>query len=112
MYQYSSSSVEIFPTIVTSTNTSTTTTISFNALNPYQKYWSIQGRESTKKTLKTYNNVCGSRKVFGFDLVDHDKDEIHLSAFVELVESLYGLIQVGKLYIILNGPFKEYVGSL
>jgi len=106
--QVSSSSTEdTLPSIVTPPITATTTTIPFTALNPARKYWSIQGRASTKTSLKTYNNVRGSGKVFGFDLINRDREEIHLSAFAELAESLYSLIEVGQLYIVSNGTIKE-----
>jgi len=51
--------------------------------------------------------VRGSRKVFGFDLINRDKEEIHLSAFAELAESLYSLIQVCQLYFVSNGTVEE-----
>lgn len=106
--QFSSSSAEdTLPSVVTPPITATTTTIPFTALSPYRKYCSIQGRASAKTLLKTYNNVRGSGIFFGFDLINRDKEEIHLSAFVELAESLYNLIQVGQLYIVSNGIVKE-----
>lgn len=106
--QFSSSSAEdTFPSVVTPPITATTKKIPFTALSPYRKYWSIQGRASTKTSLKTYNNVRGSGKVFGFDLINRDKEEIHLFAFAELAESLYNLIQVGQLYIVSNGTVKK-----
>eukprot|EP00253_Pinus_taeda_P010656 PITA_10656 len=103
----SSSTIDTFPSVVTPPITATTTTIPFTALNPARKYWSIQGRAYAKTSLNTYNNVRGSGKVFGFDLINRDKEEIHLSAFAELVESLYSLIQVEQLYIASNGTIKE-----
>lgn len=103
----SSSSQDVPPSTITPTNTSIPTTISFKALNPYQRYWSIQGREIAKKTLRTYNNICSSEKVFGFDFIDWDRDEIHLFALDELAESFYNIIQVGKLYNVLNDTIKE-----
>lgn len=107
-FQYSSSSTqEYFPSIVTPTNTSTTTTISFKVLNPYQRYLWIQGREIVKTTLRNYNNLHGSGKVFGFDLIDRDRDEIHLFAFPKLVDSFYNIIQVEKIYIVSNDTVKE-----
>lgn len=94
-------------TIVTPTNTSTTTLVSFKSLNPSRKYWSIQGRASAKTPLKNYSTAHGSGKVFGFDLIGRDRDEIHLSAFSELAESLYNFIEVGQLYIVSNGTIKQ-----
>jgi len=106
--QFSSSSADdTLPSVVTPSTTATTTTIPFTALNPYRKYWSIQGRASAKTSLKAYNNVRGSEKVFGFDLINRDKEEIHLSTFAELAESLYNLIQVGQLYIVSNDTVRE-----
>ena len=41
-----------------------------------------------KTSLHTYNNARGSSIVFGFELIDRDEDEIHISAFGEVAESL------------------------
>jgi replication factor A1 len=103
----SSSAADTLPAVVTPPTTGTTTTIPFTALSPYRKYWSIQGRASAKTSLKAYTNARGSGKVFGFDLINRDREEIHLSAFAALAESLYNLIQVGQLYIVSNGTVKE-----
>lgn len=79
-----SSSDDLSPTPNVQTN-SQTPTIPIMVLNRYCKYWDIQGRVLAKTSLRTYNNVHGSGKVFGFDLVDHDEDEIHISPLVKLL---------------------------
>ena len=103
----SSSAQNILPNTKTPTSASTTSLVSFKSLKLYWKYCSIQGRVLLKTPLKNYNTARGSGKIFGFDLIGRDKDEIHLSAFDDLAESLYNLIEVGQLYIVSNGTISK-----
>lgn len=80
-------------------------TLPFKALKPSCKYWSIQGRALTKTPLSEYNNSRGTSKSLGFDLVDHDGDEIHI-IFNDLVDSLNSLICIDQLYTVINGTMK------
>ena len=57
--------------------------------------------------LQTYNNTHGSGNVFGFDFVDHDGNEIHISTFGELVDSFYDIFQTYKVYLVSNGIVKD-----
>ena len=63
--------------------------------------------ELDKTNIHEYRNQRGSRKVFGFDLVDASHDEIHIYGFNELTLSLYDQIQIGIVYIVSNGTVKE-----
>ena len=44
--------------------------------------------------------------MFGFDLVNASRDEIHIFEFSELALSLYHQIQIGIVYIVSNGTMK------
>ena len=83
-----------------------TTVIPFKALNPNYKKWSIQGRVFVKKTIHEYTNQWGPEKLFGFDLLDCSREEIHVYAFKKFVDSFYALVEIGTMYIVSNGTIK------
>ena len=85
---------------------SSTTVVPFKALSPTRKSWSIQGRVLSKTPLREFSNARGTGKSLGFDLIDRDSDQIHLSAFNELAESLHALIKIGHIYNVANGTIK------
>ena len=64
-----------------------------NLLNSYQNKWAICGRVSQKMPIKTYNNPKGEGKVFNFILCDSTCD-VKVTAFNELVDKFYDVIQV------------------
>lgn len=76
------------------------------ALNPYQGRWSIKARVTGKGELRRYNNARGDGKVFSFDLLDSDGGEIRVTCFNAIVDRFYGVIEVGKVYMISKGSLK------
>ena len=87
-----------------------TSTIPFTSLSSSDKVWNIQGRVIAKTKIHEYGNQQGSRKIFGFDIVNASHDEIHISTFNELALSLYEQIHTGIVYIvrIINPPLSKF----
>lgn len=80
--------------------------IPISALNPYQGRWAIKARVTGKGELRRYNNARGDGKVFSFDLLDSDGGEIRATCFNAIVDRFYGVIEVGKVYMISKGSLK------
>lgn len=76
------------------------------ALNPYQGRWTIKARVTAKSDLRRYNNTRGEGKVFSFDLLDYDGGEIRVTCFNDVADQFYGLIELGKVYLISKGTLK------
>lgn len=76
------------------------------ALNPYQGRWAIKARVTAKSDLRRYNNARGDGKVFSFDLLDSDGEEIRVTCFNAVVDRFYDVIEVGKVYMISKGSLK------
>lgn len=76
------------------------------ALNPYQGRWTIKARVTSKGELRHYNNPRGDGKVFSFDLLDSDGGEIRVTCFNAVADQFFGLIEVGKVYLISKGTLK------
>ena len=57
------------------------TTIPINALTPYTSNWSIKVHVHDKSNLHHFTNQKGPGKVFGFDFIDKDGGEIHITCF-------------------------------
>ena len=76
------------------------------ALNPYQGRWTIKARVTSKGELRYYNNPRGDGKVFSFDLLDSDGGEIRATCFNAVADQFFGLIEVGKVYLISKGTLK------
>ncbi|KAH9314352.1 hypothetical protein KI387_022979 [Taxus chinensis] len=74
-----------------------------SALNTSMRMWFVEGCALTKTTLREYHNARGDGSVFGFDFVDQERGEIHITCFNEAAEAFYEHIENGKLYIISNG---------
>ena len=62
------------------------TTIPINALTPYTSNWSIKGHVHDKSNLRHFTNQKGPGKVFGFDFIDKDGGEIHITCFNEFAD--------------------------
>ncbi|XP_062499308.1 replication protein A 70 kDa DNA-binding subunit-like [Corticium candelabrum] len=75
------------------------------SLNPYQNKWTFRARVTNKTSVRTWNNSRGDGKVFSVDLLD-ESDEIRATAFNELVDKFYDLLEKGKVYYISRGSIK------
>lgn len=72
------------------------------SLSPYQNSWKIKARVSFKGDLKNWSNARGEGKLFSVNLLD-ESDEIRATAFNDVAEKLYLMLQEGKVYYISKG---------
>ncbi|KAF8725648.1 hypothetical protein HU200_020190 [Digitaria exilis] len=75
-------------------------------LNPYQTGWTIKARVTAKTDVRHYKNDRGSGKVFSFDLLDAQGEEIRMTCFNAHVDQFFDLIEVDKVYKISRGTLK------
>lgn len=71
-------------------------------LNPYLARWTIKGRVTGKTEVRHF----GEGKVFSFDLLDAQGDEIRATCFNSLVDQYYDKIVVGNVYLISRASVK------
>jgi replication factor A1 len=76
-------------------------------LNPFQGRWTIKARVCSKGDLRTYNNTKGDGKLFSFDLIDSEGDQIRVTCFNSVAEQFYPKIEFGKVYLISKGSIKQ-----
>lgn len=74
-------------------------TVPINSLSPYQNKWVIKARVTSKSTIRQWNNAKGEGKLFSMDLMD-ESGEIRATAFKEMVDKYYNIIEVDKIYFI------------
>ncbi|KAH1028515.1 replication protein A 70 kDa DNA-binding subunit [Dendroctonus ponderosae] len=70
-----------------------------SSLSPYQSKWVIKARVINKGEIRKWENAKGSGQLFNFDLAD-ESGEIRCTAFRDLVDKYYDMIQVDKVYYI------------
>jgi len=77
-------------------------------IHPYQNMWTIRARVTSKTPMKEFARKTGGGvgKLFSVDLIDAAGDEIRATAFTEVAEKLYGLLEVGHVYLISKGEVK------
>lgn len=75
------------------------------SLTPYQNRWSIKVRVANKTEIRHWDNAKGSGKLFSVDLID-DGGEIRATAFNELVDKFYDLLEPGKIFIVSRGSIR------
>ncbi|XP_022901411.1 replication protein A 70 kDa DNA-binding subunit [Onthophagus taurus] len=69
------------------------------SISPYQNKWVIKARVSNKSAIRTWSNSRGEGKLFSMDLID-ESGEIRATAFRDLVDKFYDMIEVDKVYYI------------
>ncbi|XP_057850678.1 replication protein A 70 kDa DNA-binding subunit A-like [Cryptomeria japonica] len=69
------------------------------ALNSYKTRWTIKARDTKKGQLHHFNNAREDGKVFSFDLVDFDGDEIRVTCFNVIAKEFYDRIDIGRVFI-------------
>ncbi|XP_012231039.1 replication protein A 70 kDa DNA-binding subunit [Linepithema humile] len=67
------------------------------ALSPYQNRWVIKARVTHKPPIRTWSNSRGEGKLFSIDLID-DSGEIRCTAFRDMCDKFYDMIEVGNVY--------------
>ena len=76
------------------------------SLTPYHRHWCIEGRALEKTSIHEYKTDNSDGKVFGFEFIDKESSEIHVTCFNEVVDEFYNVIQPGCLYKISGGHIK------
>lgn len=76
------------------------------SLSPYQNNWTIKGRVSYKGDVRTWSNAKGEGKLFNVNFLD-ESDEIRATAFNEMADKLYNLLEEGKVYYVTKGRIQQ-----
>lgn len=70
------------------------------SINPFMREFTIKARVSAKSTVRHWKNARGEGKLFNVDLIDAEGTEIQGTAFNDAVDTLYPMLEKGKVYII------------
>lgn len=74
-------------------------TMPIESLSPYQNKWVIKARVMSKSAIRTWSNAKGEGKLFSMDLCD-ETGEIRCTAFREMVDRYYDMLEIDKVYYI------------
>lgn len=77
-----------------------------SSLSPYHNKWIIKARVTNKSTIRSWSNSRGEGRLFSMDLID-ESGEIRCTAFREMVDKFYDLIEVDKVYFITKCQLKQ-----
>lgn len=82
--------------------------VPIKSLHPYQNVWTIRARVTNKSAMKEFARKTGGGvgKLFSVELIDEAGDEIRATAFTEVADKLYGVLEVGRVYLISRGTLK------
>lgn len=80
-------------------------TMPISGLSPYQNKWVIKARVTSKPPIRHWSNAKGEGKLFSMDLMD-ESGQIRVTAFRDLVDKFYDMIEVDKVYYISKGQLK------
>ncbi|KAF2878996.1 hypothetical protein ILUMI_27178 [Ignelater luminosus] len=70
-----------------------------SSLNPYHNKWVIKARVANKSGIRKWSNSRGEGQLFSMDLID-ESGEIRCTAFRDIVDKFYEMIEVDKIYYI------------
>lgn len=76
------------------------------SLSPYQNNWTIKGRVSYKGDIRTWSNSKGEGKLFNVNFLD-ESDEIRATAFNEMADKYYNLLEEGKVYYVTKARIQQ-----
>ncbi|GEQ67870.1 hypothetical protein JCM33374_g1536 [Metschnikowia sp. JCM 33374] len=76
------------------------------SLSPYQNNWTIKGRVSYKGDIRTWSNAKGEGKLFNVNFLD-ESDEIRATAFNEMADKYYNLLEEGKVYYVTKARIQQ-----
>ena len=76
------------------------------SLSPYQNNWTIKGRVSYKSDVRTWSNAKGEGKLFNVNFLD-ESDEIRATAFNDMADKFYNLLQEGKVYYVTKARIQQ-----
>ncbi|KAF0708438.1 Uncharacterized protein FWK35_00024507, partial [Aphis craccivora] len=74
-------------------------------LKENMKEWTVKGRITNKPTINTFHN--NGNKLFNFDLID-TSGEIRCVAFGRILDQLYDLIKIQKVYYVSPSEHSPY----
>ncbi|KAH9309634.1 hypothetical protein KI387_037545, partial [Taxus chinensis] len=77
------------------------------ALSPFHDGWTVRGRTTSKSNIRSFSTSRGIGKVFSFDIIDKDEEQIRIVCFNEQVDRHYDIIRVGNVYTISNGKLRK-----
>ncbi|XP_031632411.1 replication protein A 70 kDa DNA-binding subunit, partial [Contarinia nasturtii] len=80
-------------------------TLPISGLSPYQNKWVIKARVTAKAPIRHWSNAKGEGKLFSMDLMD-ESGQIRVTAFRDLVDKFYDMIEVDKVYFFSKGQLK------
>ncbi|CAH0547198.1 unnamed protein product [Brassicogethes aeneus] len=70
-----------------------------SSLSPYHNKWVIKVRVGNKSAIRTWSNSKGEGKLFSCDFID-ESGEIRCTAFRDLVDKFYEMLQIDKVYYV------------
>ncbi|KAL1494983.1 hypothetical protein ABEB36_010479 [Hypothenemus hampei] len=70
-----------------------------SSLTPYHNKWIIKARVINKSDIRKWENARGAGQLFSMDLAD-ESGEIRCTAFREMVDKYFPLIEIDKVYYI------------
>jgi len=95
------------------TDASATTSVSdtivpIKTLHTYQNIWTIRARVTNKTPMKEFQKKTGSGtgKLFSVELIDVAGDQIRATAFNEVADKLFNMLEVGHVYLISKGEVR------
>jgi len=82
--------------------------VPIKVLHPYQNMWTIRARVTSKTPMKEFSRKTGTGtgKLFSVDLIDQAGDEIRATAFNDVAEKLFDVLEVGHVFLISKGDIK------
>jgi replication factor A1 len=74
-------------------------------LSPYHNRWAIKARIINKTDIKKFANAKGEGKLFSATCIDNS-GEIRMTAFGDVVDKFFDMVQEGQVYFISNAQVK------
>ncbi|KAJ2158926.1 Replication factor A protein 1 [Coemansia sp. RSA 552] len=74
-------------------------------LNPYHSKWTIRARVTQKSGIRSWNKPTSQGRLFSVNLLD-ETGEIRATGFTQVVDRLYPMFEVGKVYYVSNAQVK------
>ncbi|XP_057817370.2 replication protein A 70 kDa DNA-binding subunit A-like [Cryptomeria japonica] len=77
------------------------------SLNPYQNKWTIKGKVTDKRLIRSYSRPAKNGHVFSYDIVDTEGCEVRVTCFDHIAQLHSDRVEVGAHYVISKGSIKE-----
>lgn len=72
----------------------------------FLRMFTIKVRVTAKSDIKSWSNPKGEGRLFSVDLIDQAGDQIRATAFTNVVDRFYPLLEEGKVYTISNAKVR------